>query len=66
MACIGLQCIGFNNALYRVLLDQAGRCAVSGRWRGSPGIGAGSWNTPACAGIVGEKTAGGSENTGLE
>ncbi|KAF7791051.1 hypothetical protein EIP86_002011 [Pleurotus ostreatoroseus] len=47
-ACIGLQCIGFDERLYRALLAQAEACAKSGRWRGASangGLGTGTvWN----------------------
>lgn len=50
-ACIGLQCIGFNDALYKGLLVQAENCAKTGRWRGPPvgvGLGTGAmWNANA-------------------
>ncbi|KAI0251360.1 hypothetical protein BJV78DRAFT_1126595, partial [Lactifluus subvellereus] len=33
IACVGLQCVGFNDLLYRTILEQATKCAQSGRWR---------------------------------
>ncbi|KAI0713702.1 hypothetical protein C8Q76DRAFT_468361 [Earliella scabrosa] len=33
VACIGLQCIGFNNTLYRSLLEHAALCTQTGKWR---------------------------------
>ncbi|KAI0933424.1 hypothetical protein AcV5_005571 [Taiwanofungus camphoratus] len=49
VACIGLQCIGFNNTLYRTILDHAAKCAQTGKWRStmaggghSPGM---TWTT---------------------
>ena len=33
VACIGLQCIGFNEDLYRDLLALADGCSKIGRWR---------------------------------
>jgi hypothetical protein len=33
IACVGLQCVGFNDLLYRTILEQARKCAQSGRWR---------------------------------
>ncbi|TFY81603.1 hypothetical protein EWM64_g2414 [Hericium alpestre] len=33
LACVGLQCIGFNNTLYRTILEQASKCTQNGRWR---------------------------------
>ncbi|TFK85361.1 hypothetical protein K466DRAFT_588151 [Polyporus arcularius HHB13444] len=33
VACIGLQCIGFNNTLYRGLLEHAALCTHTGKWR---------------------------------
>ncbi|GJE88106.1 hypothetical protein PsYK624_041890 [Phanerochaete sordida] len=50
-ACVGLQCIGFNDALYHGLLAQADVCAKTGHWRGPPvgvGLGTGAiWNANA-------------------
>ncbi|OSD02134.1 hypothetical protein PYCCODRAFT_443491 [Trametes coccinea BRFM310] len=49
VACIGLQCIGFNDNLYRGLLEHAAHCTQSGKWRAAshgqtyaPGSGAGT------------------------
>ncbi|KAK7690971.1 hypothetical protein QCA50_006074 [Cerrena zonata] len=51
VACIGLQCIGFNNSLYKGLLEQAETCKKGGRWRLPPTAGLGTaggiWNTTA-------------------
>ncbi|KLO19613.1 hypothetical protein SCHPADRAFT_817820 [Schizopora paradoxa] len=33
VACIGLQCVGFNTSLYRTIMEQASRCQQNGRWR---------------------------------
>jgi hypothetical protein len=53
VACVGLQCVGFNNTMYKALLDQAGTFAQS-KWKaatpivGSAGdvLGTGSaWNS---------------------
>ena len=60
VACIGLQCIGFNTALYRGLLEHAAVCAQTGKWRapaggfagglGLSGSGGGAtWSSPALA-----------------
>ncbi|KAH9179750.1 hypothetical protein EDB89DRAFT_511641 [Lactarius sanguifluus] len=38
IACVGLQCVGFNNLLYRTIIEQATRCAQTGRWRGPFGF----------------------------
>ncbi|KAI0810841.1 hypothetical protein BC629DRAFT_1281488, partial [Irpex lacteus] len=41
-ACIGLQCIGFNEDLYKGLLALASTCSKTGRWRAPPtGLGTG-------------------------
>lgn len=37
VACVGLQCIGFNNTLYRSLLEHAALCTQTGKWRVSSG-----------------------------
>ncbi|THH21494.1 hypothetical protein EW146_g115 [Bondarzewia mesenterica] len=51
VACVGLQCIGFNNTLYRTILEQASKCVQSGRWRNSFGAGTGvAWATNTVAG----------------
>lgn len=52
VACVGLQCVGFNNAMYKALLEQANKFALS-KWKAiSPappvvtGLGTGSvWNS---------------------
>ncbi|OCH86198.1 hypothetical protein OBBRIDRAFT_797418 [Obba rivulosa] len=36
VTCVGLQCIGFNNALYRAIVEQAAKCAQAGKWRNIP------------------------------
>jgi hypothetical protein len=41
VACIGLQCIGFNEVLYKGLLLQAETCTKTGQWRG-PAVGLGA------------------------
>ena len=47
IACVGLQCIGFNNTLYRTILEQAAKCMQSGKWRIPFGTGTGSpWVNP--------------------
>jgi hypothetical protein len=33
IACVGLQCVGFNDLLYRTILEQATKCIQTGRWR---------------------------------
>ena len=33
IACVGLQCVGFNDLLYRTILEQATKCGQTGRWR---------------------------------
>ena len=51
-ACIGLQCIGFDENLYTTLLAQADVCVKTGRWRGpATGLGTGAvWNVSANTG----------------
>lgn len=47
VACVGLQCVGFNEGLYRGLLDHATAC-VQGTVKRRAGLGTGaSWNTQA-------------------
>ncbi|KAH9857469.1 hypothetical protein C2E23DRAFT_899910 [Lenzites betulinus] len=52
IACIGIQCISFNEAMYRGLMEHAAQCTQSGKWRamgfggGGAGLGLGTaWNT---------------------
>jgi hypothetical protein len=40
VACVGIQCIGFDEALYKALLDHASFCAHAARWRAPLGPGA--------------------------
>ena len=40
IACVGLQCVGFNVSLYRTIMEQATKCQQNGRWKsywGAPG-----------------------------
>jgi len=47
VACVGLQCVGFNEGLYRGLLDHAAAC-VQGTVKRRAGLGSGtSWNVQA-------------------
>ncbi|KAI0781526.1 hypothetical protein BD413DRAFT_506005 [Trametes elegans] len=61
IACIGLQCIGFNDALYRGLVEHAAHCTQTGKWRATaygppssagtspsnnPGLGLGGAHSP--------------------
>lgn len=47
VACVGLQCVGFNEGLYRGLLDHAAAC-VQGTVKRRVGLGPGiSWNVQA-------------------
>lgn len=60
-ACIGLQCIGFNDVLYRGLLEHAALCTQTGKWRavgysGTGGAGTGlgfgaAWNVNSNANV---------------
>ncbi|KAI0668335.1 hypothetical protein C8Q78DRAFT_1046633 [Trametes maxima] len=79
VACIGLQCIGFNDGLYRGLLEHAARCVQTGKWRatgygaggssgGSTGLGFGGgpnlWNSVA-HNVTCSPTAGFATTSGL-
>ncbi|KAF7359056.1 hypothetical protein MSAN_01246500 [Mycena sanguinolenta] len=50
VACIGLQCVGFNKAMYHAMLEQAVKCALATKFKGTPPPGAGlgtvggAWN----------------------
>jgi hypothetical protein len=50
VACVGLQCVGFNDLLYRTILEQATKCAQTGRWRSpfgfDPGLNSDAGLTP--------------------
>lgn len=65
VACIGLQCVGFNKAMYRAILEQATKCALAGKWKGTAtppnaGLGAvgGAWNATASDVVDGSGIAG--------
>ncbi|KAI0648473.1 hypothetical protein C8Q79DRAFT_1008796 [Trametes meyenii] len=79
IACIGLQCTGFNDGLYRGLLEHAARCVQTGNWRaggystsgnsgGSTGLGFGGgavWNPMAHTNANCSPTAGFATISGL-
>jgi hypothetical protein len=51
VACVALQCVGFNNAMYKALLEQASKFALS-KWKTAspapPALCSGSaWNSSA-------------------
>lgn len=33
VACVGLQCVGFNSSLYHTIMEQAAKCQQNGRWK---------------------------------
>ncbi|KAJ7041943.1 hypothetical protein C8F04DRAFT_111681 [Mycena alexandri] len=81
VACLGLQCVGFNKAMYHAVLEQAAKCAAAGKWKagtptsGTPpnaGLGAvgGTWNAAVEAVLDGNAMAGmsigGSENVPVQ
>ncbi|KAJ7765691.1 hypothetical protein B0H16DRAFT_1309933, partial [Mycena metata] len=81
VACLGLQCVGFNKAMYHAVLEQAAKCAAAGKWKvgtptsGTPsnaGLGAvgGTWNAAAEGVLDGSAMAGmsmgGSENVPVQ
>lgn len=33
IACVGLQCVGFNSSLYHTIMEQAAKCQQNGRWK---------------------------------
>ena len=78
-ACIGLQCVGFNKTMYHAVLEQAAKCALATKFKGTspgPGLGAvgGAWNAaseaPVDAAVGGMATmslgSGGSENVPVQ
>ena len=52
VACVGLQCVGYNIALNRTIMEQAAKCHASGRWRtgwtgsGPPMLSSGTISAP--------------------
>lgn len=53
VACIGLQCVGFNAPMYRAILEQANKCAQSGKWRAMGGGGVGGLGNQGLGGQAG-------------
>ncbi|KAH8100307.1 mitochondrial ribosomal subunit S27-domain-containing protein [Cristinia sonorae] len=51
VACVGLQCVGFSENLYRALLEQAEVCGKAGRWRGAVTTGSVANTQPVGAGL---------------
>ncbi|KDQ59790.1 hypothetical protein JAAARDRAFT_205756 [Jaapia argillacea MUCL 33604] len=47
IACVGVQCIGFNHALYRIILDQASKSV-----EGQTGVSVSKWKSPQVGGGV--------------
>ncbi|KAH7911887.1 hypothetical protein BJ138DRAFT_1062170 [Hygrophoropsis aurantiaca] len=41
IACVGLRCVGFSSEMYHAVLEQAGNCARTGKWR--TGVRTPSW-----------------------
>ncbi|KAJ7611790.1 hypothetical protein FB45DRAFT_941020 [Roridomyces roridus] len=77
VACIGLQCVGFNKMLYRAIMDHAAKCMLMSKWKGStppPGAGLGpagaAWNATANEVMDGSGIAGlsitGNENAPVQ
>jgi hypothetical protein len=71
VACVGLQCVGFNNSMYRAILELASKCAQNGKWRagasgGGTGVGLGLGSGGVYANIgadnVGDRTRIGTTN----
>lgn len=56
VACVGLQCVGFNSGLYHTIVEQAAKCQQNGRWK----IGWGQSDFPATDGS--ENTTNGFSN----
>ncbi|KAJ7494337.1 hypothetical protein B0H11DRAFT_2227758 [Mycena galericulata] len=76
VACLGLQCVGFNKTMYRAILEQAAKCALAGKWKGtattpSPSAGLGTagavWNAAddVVDGLAGMSISG-NENTPVQ
>ncbi|KAJ6630320.1 hypothetical protein B0H10DRAFT_2349520 [Mycena sp. CBHHK59/15] len=73
VACLALQCVGFNKTMYRAVLEQATKCALAGKWKGaatpappSAGLGpvGGAWNAAGeAADGIAAMSVGGNENS---
>ncbi|KAK0455193.1 uncharacterized protein EV420DRAFT_1694483 [Desarmillaria tabescens] len=53
VACIGLQCVGFNRTMYKSILEQASKCMQGGKWKVGHNVSGSTWNAN---GTVGEVT----------
>ena len=65
VACIGLQCIGFNNTLYRSLLEHASQCMQTGKWRAQTGPSPGAFGTGLGPGAQGSPWGSGNINVNV-
>lgn len=66
VACIGLQCVGFNLPLYRTILEQANKCATSGRWKTSVAPAAAPNVQPAVMGWQTVSSSGSTDSVGVD
>ncbi|KAJ7237730.1 hypothetical protein B0H12DRAFT_1138455 [Mycena haematopus] len=57
VACIGLQCVGFNKAMYHAVLEQAVKCALATKFKATPPPGAGLGAVGGAWNAAGEATA---------
>ncbi|KAJ7184598.1 hypothetical protein C8R46DRAFT_1343652 [Mycena filopes] len=58
VACLGLQCVGFNKAMYHAVLEQAAKCAAVGKWKAGTATGTGTGTPPGEAVLDGSAMAG--------
>ncbi len=56
VACIGLQCVGFNRMMYRSILEQTSKCVQGGKWKAGHNVSGSTWNSSGGNGAVGEVT----------
>ncbi|KAK0229091.1 hypothetical protein EDD85DRAFT_135626 [Armillaria nabsnona] len=56
VACIGLQCVGFNRTMYRSILEQTSKCMQGGKWKAGHNVSGSTWNSSGGNGAVGEVT----------
>ncbi|KAK0492072.1 hypothetical protein EDD18DRAFT_1358113 [Armillaria luteobubalina] len=56
VACIGLQCVGFNRTMYRSILEQTSKYVQGGKWKAGHNVSGSTWNSSGGNGAVSEVT----------
>ncbi|KAK0210146.1 hypothetical protein DFS33DRAFT_260537 [Desarmillaria ectypa] len=56
VACIGLQCVGFNRMMYKSIVEQGSKCMQGGKWKVGHNVSGSTWNTNGNNEVVGEVT----------